>query len=529
MYHTLERRLRRLSDSGQLRLLSESKIGIEKESLRVAQSGGISQKDHPPVLGSALTNPYITTDFSEALTELITPPCDSIRQALSFLDDIQRFVYSNLDDETLWSTSMPCVVEGDDSIRIAEYGSSNSAKMKNIYRRGLSNRYGKTMQVIAGVHFNYSLSDDFWRLYQQLEGDAGSLQTFKSDRYMSLVRNILRFGWLIPYLFGASPAVCKSFVQGKPTMLSDFNENTFYEPYATSLRMGDIGYTNTKESMAGIKANYDSLEDYVDSLRCAISTPFQSYEEIGVKVDGVYRQLNSNILQIENEYYSTVRPKQILRGDEKPTSALSQRGVEYVELRSLDVNAFDPLGINEEQLYFLEVFVIFCLLHEGPKLSEEEINGIDVNLIQVAHSGREPGLKLLRQGEEVTLRDWALELCEAMRAVAASLDAANSTADDELDDHMQSLEKQIERVEDPEQTVSAHMLRSMREHDEGFFHFAQRMSDKHHRYFDEKELSEEKQAMFMRAVSDSIQKQRDIEAQETMSFDDFLQNYFANG
>ena len=256
-YRKLEQRLSAIIDSGQVGTLAQSQIGLEKESLRVAETGSISQTPHPRSLGSPLTNSYITTDFSEALLEMITPPCASIEQALAFLNDLQAYVYAHLRDEILWATSMPCVVESGASIPIAQYGKSNAGLMKTVYRRGLGYRYGRSMQVIAGVHFNYSFADGFWAMYQTLEHDGRPVQAFKTDRYMCLIRNTLRYGWLIPYLFGASPAVCKSFLHGTPSMLSVFNENTVYEPFATSLRMGDIGYTNNKESMAGIKANYD--------------------------------------------------------------------------------------------------------------------------------------------------------------------------------------------------------------------------------------------------------------------------------
>lgn len=243
-YQKLEQRLSAIVESAKVDTLSQSKIGLEKESLRAAETGGISQTSHPQSLGSPLTNPYITTDFSEAMMELITPPCDSVEQALDFLNDLQVFVYSQLKEEILWATSMPCVVESGDSIPVAQYGKSNAGMMKTVYRRGLGYRYGRTMQVIAGVHFNYSFSDSFWAMYQDIEKNKQQTQSFISDQYMCLIRNMLRYGWLIPYLFGASPAVCKSFLHGKPSLLSSFNENTVYEPYATSLRMGDIGYTN---------------------------------------------------------------------------------------------------------------------------------------------------------------------------------------------------------------------------------------------------------------------------------------------
>ena len=522
VYQSLKTRLNQIIDSGQAACLSESLIGLEKESLRVAESGSISQTAHPSALGSPLTNPCITTDFSEALLELITPPCASVKEALIYLDDIQKFVYSKLDDETLWATSMPCVVRGADSIPVAQYGDSNVGTMKTVYRRGLGYRYGRSMQVIAGVHFNYSVSDSFWDLYQKLQGDTGDRQDFISGQYMGLVRNMLRYGWMIPYLFGASPAVCKSFLHGKPTMLSDFNEHTFYEPYATSLRMGDIGYTNSQEDMAGIKADYSSIDAYVKSLQCAIEKPFAAYDDIGVKVDGEYRQLNANILQIENEYYSTVRPKQITQRDEKPTTALRKRGVSYVEIRSVDVNAFDPLGVNEEQLYFLEIFVLFSLLQESPALNQMEMNEVDMNLIQVAHFGRQPELKLNRHDQAVPMKAWALELCEAMQAVADLLDEVNG-----CDSYSKSLSAQVECINDPSKTPSARMLEEMRDHEEGFFHFAQRKSLKYLDCFKSRALSAERQQFFETLSRESLARQLQIENSDTLSFDEYLQQYFS--
>ena len=523
MYQSLKSRLRKIADSGQADCLSESLIGLEKESLRVADSGSISQTSHPAALGSALTNPAITTDFSEALLELITPPCSSVKEALNYLDDIQKFVYSKLDNEIMWATSMPCVVRGETDIPIAQYGDSNIGKMKTVYRRGLTHRYGKTMQVIAGVHFNYSVSDSFWDLYQQLEGNNESRQDFISNQYMGLVRNMLRYGWMIPYLFGSSPAVCKSFLQGEPTMLADYNDTTLFEPYATSLRMGDIGYTNNQEDMAGIKANYSSIDAYIRSLQCAIATPFAAYDDIGVKVDGEYRQLNANILQIENEYYSTVRPKQIAEQNEKPTTALNKRGVSYVEIRSIDVNAFDPLGVSEEQLYFLEIFVLFCLLQQSPILNEMEMTEVDMNLVQVAHTGRDPELKLNRHDQSVSLKGWALELCEAMQGVADLLDKVN-----QCESYSKSLAAQVECVKDASKTPSAKMLAEMKKNDEGFFHFAQRQSLKYFDYFKARELSPEHEQFFEALTRESVLKQKTIEDSDQLSFDDFLKQYFAS-
>ncbi len=521
MYETSEKRLRHLHQEGQAGLLRGGLIGIEKESLRVSPRGCISQTPHPMALGSPLTNRYITTDYSEALTEIITPPSGDRNEPLRFLHAAHHFVYQHLQDEILWSTSMPCVVEGDARIPIAEYGSSNAGLMKTVYRRGLGHRYGRVMQVIAGVHFNYSLPTRFWEVFQQLEADQRPAQNYISEAYFGMLRNLQRFGWLIPYLFGASPAVCKSFLGGRPTSLESFDEFTYYEPYATSLRMGDIGYQNSKEAGTGMKACYDCLDAYVETLSRAIETPCPIYQAIGVKVDGRYEQLNANILQIENEYYSTVRPKQIPEMMEKPIHALQRRGVRYVELRSLDVNPFHPLGIAEEQVFFVEALMLLSLLEESPAINVAEQKAIDWNELAAAHQGRDPGLKLKRNDGEVRLRDWGLELCDALQPVCDLLDEQLAEKP-----YQASLALQRERLMDAEKTPSARMLAEMRERGESFFEFAQRMSKQHQRYFNQLESLED-QYLLEQEAGDSWRRQREIEASDSMSFDEFLSDYFA--
>jgi len=282
--------------------------GLEKESLRVSDAGRLAQTPHPRSLGSALTHPHITTDYSEALLEFVTPPLADVRETLGFLADIHAYVYRHLEDEMLWATSMPCILEGDASIPIAEYGRSNVGMMKHVYRRGLGWRYGRSMQAISGVHFNYSFPTELWPVLQELEHDRRPLRAFTDDWYFRALRNFQRLGWLVPYLFGASPALCKSFLGGRDLGFAEFDAHTFYAPHATSLRLSDIGYKNKNQARIGV--TYDGLDDYVATLSHAITTPVPEYERIGVKVDGEWRQLNANILQIENEFYGTIRPKQ---------------------------------------------------------------------------------------------------------------------------------------------------------------------------------------------------------------------------
>ncbi|APZ44289.1 glutamate--cysteine ligase [Acidihalobacter ferrooxydans] len=519
-YSSASEHLARFLAHGNAQHLRSNLIGLEKETLRVLADGSIARTRHPRVLGSALTNPYVTTDYSEALLELITPP-SSGEQALAFLDDVHRFVYQGLDNEYLWATSMPCVLSGESSIPIAEYGPSNPGRMKHIYRVGLGHRYGRVMQVIAGVHFNFSISDLAWQTLHALAGEPGTVQDFISARYMGLVRNIQRVGWLVPYLFGASPAVCESFFVGRSSNLPRFDEHTLYEPYATSLRMGDIGYTNAKEGESGIKASYDSLASYVESLECAIGTPSERYARIGVKVDGEYRQLNDHILQIENEYYSTIRPKPLLQDDERPTIALRRHGIRYVELRSLDVNAFEPLGLGLAQMRFLETLLLFCLFADSPVISAAERDAIDINFARVAHRGREPGLELEQAGGKRLLREWAHEILDALQPFCDVLDADAGTA------YRDALAQQREKVRDPEATPSARMLAEMRARGEGFHAFACRQSLAHRDAFLRRPLAQDRYAFFENIARESLQRQQSLETSDTGDFDAYLAAYFA--
>ncbi|NOZ55136.1 MAG: glutamate--cysteine ligase [Gammaproteobacteria bacterium] len=523
MYTIFDKRLSALQNTHHENLFINSKTGIEKECLRVSENGTIASSPHPKALGSALTNPHITTDYSEALLEFITPPLGSVDAALDFLRDTQKFVYDHLQNDILWCNSMPCILSGETRIPVAQYGHSNAGRMKTIYRYGLGYRYGKMMQVIAGIHYNYSLPATFWPVYQALENNTHASQDFISESYFCLIRNLQRFGWLVPYLFGASPTVCKSFMDGIEKILQPLDEHTCYEPYATSLRLSDIGYQNYKEDKSGIKANYDNLSSYIASLKRAIETPNPDYQKIGVKVNGEYRQLNANLLQIENEYYSTIRPKQTAGTYEKPTTALEKRGVDYIELRSLDLNMLHPLGANKAQMHFLEAFLIFCLLQESPTINATEQKEIDKNQSITALRGREPGLQLMRCGKPITLTDWAREICVKMRGICELLDHCHNT-----NDYQAALNTQGEAVEDSEKCPSAIMLSEMQSTGESFFPYSMRYAKQHAAYFSTLDLPLEKENFFVSTAEKSIKEQQRIESKDNLSFDTFLQRYFSD-
>ena len=514
-------RLSSLLKAGAEYTLRGGLIGIEKESLRIGETGLIAQTSHPHALGLALTHPYITTDYSEALLEFVTPPRSDGAEALEFLQRIHRFVYSQLDDELLWAASMPCVVDGDASIRIAEYGRSNQGQLKHIYRRGLGYRYGRVMQVIAGIHFNFSMAEEFWPVWQALEHNSDQPQHFITEAYFGLIRNVQRYGWLLYYLFGASPALCKSFLKNKASSLQEYNSNTLYLPYATSLRMSDIGYTNRKR--CALKVSTNSLQDYCQGLYQALHSQCWPYALIGVKVGDEYRQLSPNILQIENEYYSLIRPKQPPRAGERPLLALRERGVAYVELRSNDINLFDPVGLNASQMRFLEAFLIFSLLQDSPPIDEAEQAVLEHNQLLSARQGRQPGLRLQSlDGGERSLQEWGLELCQAVAAICDILDQGR-----EQPLYRTAIEQQIAALHESDYTPSARALAEMREHQEGFFHFARRWSEQHRDTFLAEAMSEMEMDYWRELAQNSLAQQQALENTDSLSFDDYLQTYLA--
>ncbi|NOT11549.1 MAG: glutamate--cysteine ligase [Methylococcaceae bacterium] len=515
--------LKQLRENGHQHLLCGGLKGIEKESLRISKDGIIAQTPHPHVLGSALTHPYITTDYSEALIELITPAFADITKTLGYLQDIHQYVYDHLDNEILLSSSMPCGINGDESIPIARYGSSNIGKMKHIYRHGLWHRYGRTMQSIAGIHFNYSAPVSLWLALHQQNNKQLNLEQFTADGYFGLIRNFQRVGWLILYLFGASPAICKSFFKSRPALMSQFEEfdqGTLYHPYATSLRMSDIGYKS--KNQASLKIDYNSLSAYVTSLTNAIQTPFPDYEKIGTVVNGEYRQLNSNILQIENEFYSIIRPKQIAESGEKPTLALKRRGVRYVEMRSLDLDLFNPIGIDEGKARFIEALLLTCLLSDSAEFSEQDHKINNTNQLAVANFGRKPGLTLVKNQQAIPLQDWAFEILEAMQPVCSILDEK-----DPLKPYSAALAQQTRGVQNPYLTTSARMLEQMTELKQPFARFALNKSTEHLDYFKQHQLDQVTVEQFNEMAELSHAKQKAIESKEQLPFDQFLKNYFA--
>jgi glutamate--cysteine ligase len=498
--------------------------GCEKEGLRITPEGSISLSPHPVQLGAALIHPNITTDYSEALLELITPALSDGSEMLAFLTDLHRYVCANINGELLLPASMPIGDLRNSAIPIARYGSSNIGRMKHIYRQGLSYRYGGCMQVIAGIHFNYSLPESFWPQYQHFMKDTGDLQSFRARAYMGMIRNLQSHGWIIPYLFGSSPAVSKSFVDGRNSSYSNalekFDETSYYKPFATSLRMSEIGYVNPVQ--ASLRVSFNSLDEYIRDLSKATSIPYLAYERVGTKVSGEYRQLNTNLLQIENEYYTSVRPKQLTRPNERPLRALSSRGIRYIEIRSLDIDIFEPTGISIETTRFLEALSLLCLFQESPAHDTRQYDEVKRNALAVANKGRDPALKLLNQGQEVPLRTWALTLCEEMQGICEALDHGSETKP-----YTNALHKQMEVICHPELTSSAKMLATMRDQKLSIAELVLQKSRQYTSQFQKTPLDTSVKRDFDLQVEDSLQQLERMNKSTGIPFDQFLGNYFS--
>jgi len=515
--------LEALNDKANRPLITGILRGIEKESLRIQPDGNLSQQAHPEALGSALTHPQITTDFSEALLEFITAPSHRLDEVLKQLEQQHRFTAQQIQDELLWATSMPCMLGSNEEVPVARYGNSNVGRMKTYYRYGLGHRYGRKMQTIAGIHYNFSLPSAFWAMLHTQENSSLDLQQYKTERYFDLIRNFRRYFWLLLYLFGASPAVCRSFVKDQPHNLQAFgkDDHSLHAPFATSLRMGDLGYqSNAQKSLL---VCYNELDNYLHTLTEAINTPYEPYNEIGtVDESGDYQQLNSSLLQIENEFYSTIRPKRTARSGETALSALHQRGVEYIEVRCLDVNPYSPIGITQEQIHFLDTFLLFCLLKDSPKTDCAEYQRMQENQKLTVYRGRDPEMKLQTAEGDKSISEWGSELIEQMQPIAELLDSAYK-----IEGHSQALKEQLAVVKDPALTPSGKLLQTMKDEDKTFFRVAMDLAEQHQQSFLNNPLSGNDLDRYETLAVNSLADQKKIEAEEGIDFESYLANFYA--
>lgn len=497
---------RRLRDMPDARL-REMRRGVEKESLRALPDGGLGLTPHPAALGSALTHPHITTDFSESQLEFVTGVHPSAQACVDELTQIHQFSYRalrDLGDEMLWVSSMPCGLPTDETIPIGRYGSSNVGRAKSVYRMGLGHRYGRRMQTISGIHYNWSMPG------------------ISTEEYFGLIRNFRRESFLLLYLFGASPALCSSFVAGRDHELQPLKGQTLHMPHGTSLRMGRLGYQSDAQS--SLSVSYNSLERYAASLQEALTKPYPAYEAVGIRnPGGDYNQLATSLLQIENEFYGTIRPKRVIFPGERPLHALRERGVEYVEVRCMDLDPFEPVGINASTMQFIDLFLLHCLLADSPPDTPEEIGALARNQQRVAARGREPGLRLERGETAVTLAEWAGEILAALAPIAARLDALHGG-----NGYRDALVSANAVLQAPDTAPSARVLATLaRDFDSSYVGFTRAQSARTRNALLALPFDDAAQKRFAEESSASVEAQKRIEAGDSMPFEIYRQQYIS--
>ncbi|WP_404302177.1 glutamate--cysteine ligase [Alicycliphilus denitrificans] len=487
--------------------LAGMRRGIEKEGLRVLPTGGLALTPHPLALGSALTHPSITTDYSESQIELITGAHQSVEGCLDELVGIHQYVLRTLRDaggEMLWVSSMPCGLPTDETIPIGRYGNSHIGRAKSIYRMGLAHRYGRRMQTISGIHYNWSLPG------------------VTSEEYFALIRNFRRHAFVLLYLFGASPALCPCFVEGRQHSLQPMGDGgrALHLPHATSLRMGRLGYQS--DAQASLNVSYNGLKGYADSLYEALTRPYPAYEAIGIRnIGGDYNQLGTSLLQIENEFYGTIRPKRTVQRGERPLHALRERGVEYVEVRLMDLDPFESVGITAATMRLLDVFLLHCLLSDSPPDTPQEIAEIKHNQHQTAERGRESGLMLQRRGQSVLLTDWAAQVLGECAPLAAALDAGQGGSD-----YAAALAQARAVLADASLAPSARVLAAMRgQHACDFEAFSFAHSCQARDALLARPWDARQQAHYEALAAQSLAAQKDIEAADRLPFEDWRLQY----
>ncbi|MBT5204431.1 MAG: glutamate--cysteine ligase [Gammaproteobacteria bacterium] len=491
-------RLFRLADSNDAEAIFTFNRGIEREALRIQPSGLLADTAHPAEFGSKLAHSLVTTDFSESQLEIITPVHTSSEQVLTKLEKIHQHVYQGLESELLWPGSMPCILPADETIPLAYYGDSNLGRLKTTYRNGLGLRYGRSMQTICAIHYNFSPSSAFWSEVKKSSPDETD-QTFRSRRYFDLMRNFRRLSWLPLYLFGSSPALHKSFIQQPEHDLDLLDAETLYMPFATSLRSGRFGYQSTTQADL-LNTCFNSLDNYIDTLRKGITTPHQNYRELGFESNTGLNQLNRNILQSEAEFYTSVRAKGAPQPGENFLSHLKDNGVSYIEVRLLDVNPFEPSGIRLSQIDFLDLLLMYCLLSDSPQHDASTCEAVTTNFMRTVYEGRKSDLKLDKDGADIKLVEWAKQIFDELRSFAEVFDRVTNSHR-----YTQSLDFHYELITDSQLTPSGRVLAHLQNTTESYKDFSLRQAENHKNYFSQLPLTTKETESFKKVSAQSVE------------------------
>lgn len=375
--------------------LAQAHFGVEREGQRVTLDGALATTDHPACLGNRSYNPYIQTDFSETQMELITPVADSLDDLFDYLEAIHDVAWRSIPkNEQLWPLSMPPELpEKDEDIMIAKL----SAHEDVLYRRYLAREYGKRKQMVSGIHFNFEYGRELVEALA-IQQSQLSLEEFKTQLYLKAARNYLHYRWLITYLFGASPQSEKGYFTKNDQEIPD-------EPIR-SIRSSHFGYKNNED----VHVSYRSLEGYLADIE---------------------RMIEEGKLSEEKEFYAPLR----FRGGQK-VSDLVNTGIKYIELRNIDINPFERVGLSKEQARFLHLFLLYMLWIDEVEDPDAWVEQGEVLNERVA---------LEHPLHQTALQNEGLQLLESMKEMIQEL---------KLDALAENLTFAEERLIHPEKTIA---------------------------------------------------------------------------
>ncbi|OQY41659.1 MAG: bifunctional glutamate--cysteine ligase/glutathione synthetase [Fusobacteriia bacterium 4572_74] len=433
-----------INDKKLNRFLTKCNFGIEKENVRVDSSGHLAMTKHPDIFGDKLKNPYITTDFSESQVEIITPSLDTIEETYNFLESLHDIVSLELKDEYLWPQSTPPSLPNEENIPVSTFEETSEGNRAQKYRDYLSLKYGKQKQLLSGIHYNFSFKDEFLNLLYK-ESKSSDFKLFKDKIYLKISRNFFKYRWLLIYLFGANPSIHGTYSKKCVGLLDKVAPDSFSYPLGNSFRNGMCGYRNKEV----FDISYNSRKEYVEDIKKLISQ----------------KKLIS-----EKEYYSPIRLK--AKDNTNLLKSIEEDGIEYLEVRLLDLNPMIKTGISIDQLYFVHLFLLFCLFTDQDKLTKQETWEGNKNHDLVAHYGRKRDLELFNKGEFKFLKDLGLDIISKMDKVAEELKISNLN-------YTNTLREAIESFHNTNLLISSKIESGIRE--EGFINFNLNLAKKYYK------------------------------------------------
>ncbi|HAT4181976.1 bifunctional glutamate--cysteine ligase GshA/glutathione synthetase GshB [Clostridium perfringens] len=447
-------------DKGLLKIIKDESLedyfikanfGLEKENVRVTESGNLALTPHPKAFGDREKNAYIKTDFSESQLEMVTPVCNTLEEVYSFICNLNKVVSLEImkNGEFLWPQSNPPILPREEEIPIAKL----SNREDELYRENLSYKYGKKKQVISGIHYNFSFKEEFIKLlYKELKVEK-DFREFKDDIYLRMARNFQKYHWLLIYLTGASPVFHESYIEEIKEEGEKLGEDSYYIKDDTSLRNSSYGYKNKKDYYV----SYNSIEEYASDIKNLVK---------------------DKEIQSIKEYYNPIRLKSL--GSEDMLESLLHKGIDYLEVRLLDLDPLSIQGVSKETLYLVHLFMIYTLLKENKEITYKDQEEFFKNHDMVALKGRNEEAVIYENGVPVLLKDKGREILSEMDEIVEILFSNN-------EEFKNVIKRALEKINNPHDTISEKLIKDIKE--EGYVNFHMRLAKDYLNNFKNKEFN----------------------------------------